>query len=144
MAAVLKTAMGSDTHPGFESLALRSPPAKRLPDLQERWPGSSRFIDGRSRSFSPGPAVAHSLRQMRGKVCRQDQRRWPYEIYVRMPTPEEVNRLQLDLGTPVACHICTGLTEDGTPVRVVINVLPGDRHIIVFVFERRKVHEVGA
>jgi GntR family transcriptional regulator len=54
------------------------------------------------------------------------------EIYVRMPSRDEAARLQIQPGTPVACHICTGLTDDGTPVRVVINVLPGDRHV----FER--------
>jgi GntR family transcriptional regulator len=53
------------------------------------------------------------------------------EIDVRMPTPEEVRRLNLVPGTPVAFHICTGFTDDGTPVRVVLNVLPGDRHVIV-------------
>jgi GntR family transcriptional regulator len=54
------------------------------------------------------------------------------EIYVRMPTPDETRRLRLGPGTPVACHICTGLTSDGRPVRVVINVLPGDRHVMVY------------
>jgi DNA-binding GntR family transcriptional regulator len=54
------------------------------------------------------------------------------EIYVRMPTQEEARRLELGPGTPIACHICTGLTTDGTPVRVVVNVLPGDRHVIVY------------
>ncbi|MEU7909174.1 GntR family transcriptional regulator [Actinoplanes sp. NPDC049118] len=54
------------------------------------------------------------------------------EIYVRMPTPDEIQRLDLGPGTPVACHICTGLCEDGTPVRVVVNILPGDRHVIVY------------
>ncbi|MEV6811819.1 GntR family transcriptional regulator [Micromonospora sp. NPDC051296] len=54
------------------------------------------------------------------------------EIYLRMPTPDEVRRLELAPGTPVACHICTGLCPDGTPVRVVVNILPGDRHVIVY------------
>ncbi|XVV14409.1 GntR family transcriptional regulator [Actinoplanes sp. CA-131856] len=54
------------------------------------------------------------------------------EIYVRMPTPDEIRRLDLGPGTPIACHICTGLCPDGTPVRVVVNVLPGDRHVIVY------------
>ena len=54
------------------------------------------------------------------------------EIYVRMPTPDEIRRLDLGPGTPVACHICTGLCPDGTPVRVVINLLPGDRHVIAY------------
>lgn len=54
------------------------------------------------------------------------------EIYFRMPTPNEVRRLELAPGTPVACHVCTGLCPDGTPVRVVVNILPGDRHVIVY------------
>ncbi|WP_203708541.1 GntR family transcriptional regulator, partial [Asanoa iriomotensis] len=62
----------------------------------------------------------------------QEQVRALDEIYVRMPTPDEVRRLDLGPGTPIACHICTGLTADGSPVRVVVNVLPGDRHVIVF------------
>lgn len=54
------------------------------------------------------------------------------EIYVRMPTPDEIERLDLGPGTPVVYHICTGLRDDGMPVRVVVNVLPGDRHVIVY------------
>jgi DNA-binding GntR family transcriptional regulator len=54
------------------------------------------------------------------------------EIYIRMPSPDEVHRLSLAAGTPVACHICTGFTDSGLTVRVVTNVLPGDRHVIVY------------
>ncbi|MFR0367590.1 GNAT family N-acetyltransferase [Streptomyces sp. MCC20] len=54
------------------------------------------------------------------------------EIQIRMPTPDEADRLQLGPGTPVAVHVCTGYTEDGTPVRSVVNVLPGDRHVITY------------
>lgn len=54
------------------------------------------------------------------------------EFYVRMPTPEEARRLDLGPGTPIACHICTGRTAEDQPVRVVVNVLPGDRHVIVY------------
>jgi GntR family transcriptional regulator len=57
------------------------------------------------------------------------------EIFVRMPTPEEIHRLGLGPGTPVAVHYDTGYTADGRPVRCTVNVLPGDRHKIVF--ERR-------
>jgi len=57
------------------------------------------------------------------------------EIFVRMPTPTEVHRLSLGPGTPVAVHFDTGYTEAGRPVQCTINVLPGDRHKIVF--ERR-------
>ncbi|MEU4301950.1 GNAT family N-acetyltransferase [Kitasatospora aureofaciens] len=58
------------------------------------------------------------------------------EIQVRMPTPDESDRLQLGPGTPVGVHLCTGYTEEGRPVRVVTNVLPGDRHVISY--ERSK------
>jgi DNA-binding GntR family transcriptional regulator len=68
-----------------------------------------------------------------------DQVRALDEFYIRMPSPEEVGRLQLGPGTPVACHINTGLTEDGTPVRVVVNVLPGDRHVIVYERDKTSV-----
>lgn len=58
------------------------------------------------------------------------------EIHIRMPTPEEVERLHLGPGTPVAMHAVTGYTAAGRPVRTVINCLPGDRHVITY--ERRK------
>jgi len=54
------------------------------------------------------------------------------EFHVRMPTPQEVERLKLNPGTPVASHVATGVTKDGTPVRVVHSILPGDRHVIVY------------
>ena len=58
------------------------------------------------------------------------------EIEARMPHPDEVTRLELGPGTPVAVHHITGFTEDDKPVRHVINVLTGSKHIIVF--ERKK------
>ena len=54
------------------------------------------------------------------------------EIWVRMPTQEQMRRLQLGPGTLVAEHIITGLTADDLPVRVVRTVLPGDRNVITF------------
>ncbi|UWZ40757.1 GntR family transcriptional regulator [Dactylosporangium roseum] len=54
------------------------------------------------------------------------------EFFIRMPTPEEVHRLDLAAGTPVALHIVTGYTAEGRPVRCTLNVLPGDRHVIVY------------
>lgn len=57
------------------------------------------------------------------------------EIFVRMPTPDEIRRLGLGPGTPVALHYDTGYTADDRPVQCTVNVLPGDRHRIVF--ERR-------
>jgi DNA-binding GntR family transcriptional regulator len=65
-----------------------------------------------------------------------DQVRALDEVYVRMPTPDEVHRLALGPGTPVALHVVTGFTADGQPVRVALNVLPGDRHAIVWERER--------
>src|SRR5262249_29982265 len=50
------------------------------------------------------------------------------EVYVRMPSPDEGARLRLGPGTPVAVHVVTGYTATGTPARVVVNVLPCDRH----------------
>jgi DNA-binding GntR family transcriptional regulator len=57
------------------------------------------------------------------------------EIFVRMPTPDHIHRLDLGPGTPVAVHYITGFAADNRPVRCTVNVLPGDLHRIVF--ERR-------
>ncbi len=57
------------------------------------------------------------------------------EIFVRMPTPDEVSRLALGHGTPVGYHVVTGFSDEGCPVRVAVSVLPGDRHVITY--ERR-------
>lgn len=54
------------------------------------------------------------------------------EFFVRMPTPEEAQRLRLGTGTPVAVHYATGYTADDTVVRVEYFVIPGDRHVIVY------------
>lgn len=54
------------------------------------------------------------------------------EIWIRMPNPEEVRRLALGPGTPVAEHVITGFTADGRVVRVVRAILPGDRNVITF------------
>ena len=58
------------------------------------------------------------------------------EIEIRMPSPEEAHRLDLGAGLPVAVHRVTGYTKDGRPVRCTSNVLPGDRHVILY--ERTK------
>jgi GntR family transcriptional regulator len=57
------------------------------------------------------------------------------EIFIRMPTPDQIHRLDLGPGTPVGVHYVTGYTIDDRPIRCTINVLPGDLHRIVF--ERR-------
>ncbi|NYI05563.1 GntR family transcriptional regulator [Allostreptomyces psammosilenae] len=52
------------------------------------------------------------------------------EITVRMPTRAETERLSLPTATPVAVHQRTGYDSDGRPLRVMITILPGDRHVI--------------
>ena len=54
------------------------------------------------------------------------------EIYVRMPQPDEVQRLRLSPGTPVAAHYVTGYTAKDEPIRCDLFILPGDRHVILF------------
>jgi DNA-binding GntR family transcriptional regulator len=54
------------------------------------------------------------------------------EIFVRMPTPAEARRLDLTAGTPVAEHIITGYDPDDRPIRCVLNILPGNRHVIIY------------
>jgi DNA-binding GntR family transcriptional regulator len=54
------------------------------------------------------------------------------EIITRMPMPDEVTRLEIPAGTPVAEHIRTGYTADGKPVRVMISIVPGDTLILQY------------
>lgn len=54
------------------------------------------------------------------------------EFWSRMPTPDEATRLELPPGSPIFYHLCTGYRADGMPVRVAVNILPGDRHVVVY------------
>jgi DNA-binding GntR family transcriptional regulator len=54
------------------------------------------------------------------------------EITIRMPTREEAARLGLAEGTPVGEHVRTSWSAGGTPVRVQVSVLPGDRNVIIY------------
>ena len=54
------------------------------------------------------------------------------EFYIRMPEPEEIRRLQLRPGTPVAAHIVTGYTATNESCRCDVFILPGDRHVIIY------------
>jgi DNA-binding GntR family transcriptional regulator len=54
------------------------------------------------------------------------------EIITRMPSPDEIARLQIPAGTPVAEHIRTGYTADNKAVRVMISVVPGDTLILQY------------
>jgi DNA-binding GntR family transcriptional regulator len=49
-----------------------------------------------------------------------------------MPTPEEVERLEITPGTPVAEHIRTGYTRTNQAVRVMISIIPGDTLILEY------------
>ncbi|MFF4415936.1 GntR family transcriptional regulator [Streptosporangium sp. NPDC001559] len=57
------------------------------------------------------------------------------EIEIRMPTKEESSKLGIAAGTPVAEHVRTGYGEDGKPLRVMITIVPGDRHVLVYELE---------
>ncbi|WP_124723460.1 GntR family transcriptional regulator [Streptomyces sp. ADI95-17] len=65
------------------------------------------------------------------------------EIYVRAPRPAEIERLALDPKnpTPVAELISTAHDQGGKPVQVTINILPSDKHVIVY--ERRRPTETS-
>jgi GntR family transcriptional regulator len=49
-----------------------------------------------------------------------------------MPTPEEIDRLEIPSGTPVAEHIRTGYTRTNQAVRVMISIIPGDTLILEY------------
>lgn len=82
----------------------------------------------------PGPA-GHDPRPAGRQVRALD------ELYVRMPTPEQVHRLDLSPGTPIGIHVATGFTAEGQPVRVAVTVLPGDRHVISYKRQREVADE---
>ena len=54
------------------------------------------------------------------------------EIITRMPTPEEIERLKIESGTPVAEHIRIGYTRINQAVRVMISIIPGDTLILEY------------
>lgn len=60
------------------------------------------------------------------------QTRYVDEITCRMPTKVETERLQLPSGTAVAEHMRTGYDADDCPLRCMVSVLPGDRHVMVY------------
>ena len=49
-----------------------------------------------------------------------------------MPNPDEVARLGISTGTPVAEHIRTGYTATGKAVRVMISIVPDDMLILQY------------
>lgn len=106
-----------------------------------------RTVDDRpfqlSTSWFPGEIALGTLLEEEGDVSvpggilksiGHPQHRVRDEITVRMPTPEEIQQLQLPPGTPVAQHVRIGIGERG-PVRVMKTIAPGDRHMLVYEME---------
>ena len=73
--------------------------------------------------FAPGGVLAS---------IGQPQVRYVDEIVVRMPTRHESDRLDLPGCTPVAEVTRVGYGNDGTPLRVMISIAPGDRNLLVY------------
>ncbi|MFE3206324.1 GntR family transcriptional regulator [Embleya sp. NPDC059237] len=69
------------------------------------------------------------------KAIGHPQARIRDELYVRMPTPTEKDQLDLPIGTPVAQHVRTGYDAADRPVRVMVTIAPGDRHVLVYELE---------
>jgi DNA-binding GntR family transcriptional regulator len=53
-------------------------------------------------------------------------------IITRMPTPEEIERLNIPTGTPVTEHIRTGYTAQDRAVRAMVSIVPGDTLILQY------------
>jgi GntR family transcriptional regulator len=60
------------------------------------------------------------------------QTRYVDRIQPRMPTKEEGDSLGLPKGTAVAEWTRTGYSKDDEPLRVMVTIVPGDRHILVY------------
>ncbi|GIG63684.1 transcriptional regulator [Longispora fulva] len=54
------------------------------------------------------------------------------ELLTRMPTPDEVRRLELPAGTPIMEYHRTGYLPDGRPIRVTRIVFRGDANRVVY------------
>lgn len=76
----------------------------------------------------------HSVAALGGVLAAtgHPQQRYLDEIFVRMPTRAEATRLDLPTGTPIAEVIRTGYAADGTPLRCMISIAPGDRNVLVY------------
>ncbi len=60
------------------------------------------------------------------------QIRYHDEMICRMPTRIETETLRLPAATPVIEHIRTGYDAGDRPLRVMVTVLPGDRHVLTY------------
>ncbi len=103
-----------------------------------------RYIDGKPGIISDdffdehivrGTELAESADTTRENILAEAGYEQVYdidEIITRMPTPDEVARLGISTGTPVAQHIRTGYTAEDKPVRVMISIVPGDTLILQY------------
>jgi GntR family transcriptional regulator len=110
-----------------------------------------RFVDGQpyntNDSYFPLALVADSEITRPGDITRGANRvleelghpqvRVVDDIWARMPTSSETERLQLQSGTPVVVYVRVGYDESDTPVRVAVSVLPADKHLIRYELESR-------
>lgn len=110
-----------------------------------------RFVDGQpyntNDSYFPRDLVASTEIARPGDIPRganrvleelgHEQVRVVDDIWARMPNQEEVERLQLELGTPVVVYVRVGYDNGDMPVRVAVSVLPADKHLIRYELDRR-------
>ncbi|WP_240506406.1 GntR family transcriptional regulator [Thermoactinospora rubra] len=110
-----------------------------------------RFVDGQpyntNDSYFPRSLVAGSEIEGPGDIKRGANRvleelghkqvRVVDDIWSRMPTQQEAERLRLDPGTPVLVHVRVGYDSADTPVRVAVSVLPADKHLIRYELDGR-------
>ncbi|MDP9861170.1 MULTISPECIES: GntR family transcriptional regulator [Streptosporangium] len=110
-----------------------------------------RFVDGQpyntNDSYFPLALVAGSEIARPGDIMRGANRvleelghpqvRVVDDIWARMPTSSEAERLQLQSGTPVVVYVRVGYDETDTAVRVAVSVLPADKHLIRYELESR-------
>lgn len=73
--------------------------------------------------FAPGGVLA-SIDLVQVRYCD--------ELTTRMPTRVEVEELNLPAATPVTEHSRTGFDAHDRALRVMVTILPGDRHVIVY------------
>lgn len=82
--------------------------------------------------LQPGPAALLSN-------AGHDPVRIMDRIRLRMPTPDERDILRMPPGVPVAVHLRTPYDEAGTPVRVTVTILPGDRWTLEYEVNPRDI-----
>ncbi|GAA3445058.1 GntR family transcriptional regulator [Planomonospora venezuelensis] len=137
----------SIVHPAEEIASRLELPDEELAVVRRRL----RFVDGQpyntNDSYFPLALVSGSEIARPGDIARGANRvleelghpqvRVVDDIWARMPTSSETERLQLQLGTPVVVYVRVGYDREGVPVRVAVSVLPADKHLIRYELENR-------